>query len=350
MNNEKKVALITGGTGMDASHLADLLLEKGYDVCSVVRRISDNGSNQSRIKHLLGNPNYSIYYGDVTDPVRMESIIRYVMPQEIYLLAAQSNVGESFNQPISTFMIDGLAPVQIYEIVRKVYEGYLDKVKIYFAATSEMFNGDEKSINTELTPLCPKSPYGAAKMYAYQMGKIYRESYGMFICNGILHNHSGPRRSADFVEQKIVKGLVAIIKGEGDDLELGNFDSYRDIGYSKDYVYGMWLMLQQGKPDDFILATGNTYSIRDIIKIVCGFLGIDYRIYNQGTKDEYWELGIINLLPQKIRVVEKYFRPNEVKYLRGLATKAEQVLGWKPSICFKELIKLMIDEEIKNYE
>lgn len=334
---DKKVALITGITGQDGSYLAELLLEKGYEVHGVIRRSSS--INTSRIDHIYSNPNLHLHYGDVTDSLSIMNILKKYNPSEIYNLAAQSHVKVSFETPEYTAMVDGLGTLKILEAVRILN---MEKTtKIYQASTSELYGLVQETPQKETTPFYPRSPYGVAKLYAYWIVKNYRESYNMFACSGILFNHESPRRGFNFVTKKIVDGLARISSGYQECLYMGNLNALRDWGHSKDYVRAMWLMLQQDTPEDFVIATGEQYSVKEFIEKCAPYYGMSIRWEGEGLN----EVGIDNNTDKiVIRVDSKYFRPAEVETLLGDSTKARNVLGWKPKYSFDDLVQEMCTE------
>lgn len=330
-----KIALITGITGQTGSYLAELLLDKNYTVHGIIRRSSS--FNTKRIDHLYNNPNLILHYGDMSDSLSIDNIVHKTQPGEIYNLGAQSHVAVSFELPEYTGQVDGLGILRLLEAARK----HCPNAKIYQASTSELFGDVLEIPQTEKTPFNPKSPYGSAKLYAYYICKNYRESYNMFICNGILFNHESPRRGDTFVTKKIIKGLVNW-KHTKTPIKLGNIFTKRDWGYAPEYVYGMWLMLQQEKPDDYILATGETHTIKEFIEEACEHLDIKLTWWNNGEGiDEKTGLSVI-------KIDKKYFRPNEVNLLIGDYSKARKLLNWEPKTKFKDLIKIMIEHELKN--
>ena len=337
-----KKALITGITGQDGSYLAELLLEKNYEVHGIIRRSSS--FNTSRIDHLyqdIHNKKNSLYlhYGDLSDSSNLNRIIEKVEPDEIYHLGAQSHVRTSFDLPEYTGDITGLGTVRLLDAIRET--GI--KTKFYQASSSEMFGKAHELPLKETSPFHPRSPYGAAKVYAFWIAKNYRESYGMFATNGILFNHESPRRGETFVTRKISYGLSQIKLGQKDKIYLGNLNSQRDWGYAKDYVYGMWLMLQQKKPDDFILATNEAHSVREFAEEVARNLEIDLIWKNKGLNEK----GIDRKTGKTmIEVDSRYFRPAEVDILRGDYSKARNELGWKPKVKFKELAKIMAEADL----
>ena len=344
-----KIALITGITGQDGSYLADLLLEKKYIVWGIIRRASS--FNTKRIDHLRFNKEiankFILKYGDMTDSSCLLNILFQIKQQysdlerlEIYNLAAQSHVKVSFEMPDYTAQTDGLGTLRLLEAIRS--SGYMDKIRFYQASTSEMFGKVQQVPQTELTPFYPRSPYGAAKLYAHWITKNYRESYDMFACSGILFNHESPRRAENFVTRKITISLGKIINGEIDKLVLGNLDAKRDWGHARDYVYGMYLMLQQDKPDDFVLATNKMYSVRQFVEKAFGLKGFQIKWKGEGLD----EIGYDSITGRElIFVSEKYYRPAEVDELLGDATKAKTILGWQPNIELDELVKEMVTND-----
>ena len=331
-----KVALITGITGQDGSYLAELLLEKGYEVHGIVRRSSL--INTHRIDHIYSQIN--LHYGDLTDSTNLVSIIQKVQPDEIYNLGAQSHVKVSFEMPEYTGQTDGLGTLRVLEAVRLLGMG--DKVRIYQASTSELYGKVQEIPQTETTPFYPRSPYGVAKIYGYWIVKNYRESYGMYACSGILFNHESPRRGETFVTRKITRALKAISDGKQDCLYLGNLDAKRDWGHAKDYVEAMWLMLQQDEPDDYVIATGEQYSVRDFVEAAASYFNMDIEWIGEGLN----EFGVDNNSGKVVvRVDSKYFRPAEVETLLGDSTKAKQKMGWEPKTSFMQLVEEMCNHE-----
>lgn len=329
-----KKVLISGITGQDGSYLAELLLEKGYDVHGIIRRSSS--FNTKRIEHIYNHPNLKLHYGDVSDAISIDNIIGELKPDEFYHLGAQSHVKVSFELPEYTGQVDGLGTLRILEALRK----HCPSCKFYNATTSEMFGKVQETPQKETTPFYPRSPYGVAKVYSYWICKNYRESYGMFICNGILFNHESERRGDTFVTQKIVKGLVDIVKGKKEKIYLGNLHSRRDWGYAPEYVEGMWRMLQHDTPDDYVLATNETHTIKEFIEKSCEHLNINYKWEGEGVSEKL--INIETGLPI-IEVSEKYFRPTEVDLLIGDYIKVKETLGWEPKVKFEELVKIMIN-------
>jgi len=327
-----KTALITGITGQDGSYLAELLLEKGYEVHGIVRRSSL--INTHRIDHIYNR--IHLHYGDLTDSTNIVKVIQKVQPDEIYNLGAQSHVKVSFEMPEYTADVDGVGTLRILEAVRLL--GMEDRVRIYQASTSELYGLVQETPQSETTPFYPRSPYGCAKLYGYWITKNYREAYGMYACTGILFNHESPRRGETFVTRKITQGLSKISVGLQDVLELGNLNAKRDWGHAKDFVEAMWLMLQQDKPDDFVIATGVQYSVKDFVGEAAPYFGMKIVWEGEGLD----EVGIDkNTGRTVIKVNPKYFRPAEVETLLGDATKAKEKLGWEPKISFKQLVEDM---------
>lgn len=339
-----KKALITGITGQDGSYLAELLLEKGYEVHGLIRRAST--FNTERIEHLYQDPHQKgvklyLHYGDLSDSSNVSRLLEKIKPEEIYHLGAQSHVRVSFDMPEYTGDVTGLGTLRILDAIREA--GI--KTKFYQASSSEMFGLVQEVPQKETTPFYPRSPYGCAKVYAYWITKNYRESYSLFACNGILFNHESPRRGETFVTRKISRGLARVFLGLEDALYLGNLDAKRDWGYAKDYVEGMWRMLQQDKPDDYILATNEAHTVREFVEETCRHLGID--LAWQGSERE--ERGLDTKTGKAIiKIDPKYFRPAEVDLLIGDNTKAREVLGWEPKVKFKELVKIMIEADLEK--
>ena len=327
-----KIALITGITGQDGSYLAELLLEKGYEVHGIVRRSSL--INTHRIDHLYQN--VKLHYGDLTDSTNIVRVIQKVQPDEIYNLGAQSHVKVSFEMPEYTADVDAVGTLRVLEAVRLL--GMEDRVRIYQASTSELYGLVQETPQSETTPFYPRSPYGCAKLYGYWITKNYREAYGMYACTGILFNHESPRRGETFVTRKITRGLSKISTGEQSVLELGNLNAKRDWGHAKDFVEAMWLMLQQDEPEDYVIATGVQYSVKDFVEEAAPYFGMKIVWEGEGLN----EVGIDkNTGRTVIQVNPKYFRPAEVETLLGDATKAKEKLGWEPKISFKQLVEDM---------
>ena len=338
-----KKALITGITGQDGSYLAELLLEKGYEVHGLMRRSSS--FNTGRIDH-LHNPEESgkskifLHYADLADSSSLFRVIKEVNPDEVYNLGAQSHVKISFDVPEYTADVTGIGAVRLLEIVRSVNP----KIKVYQASSSEMFGKVAETPQKETTPFYPRSPYGCAKVYAYWIMKNYRESYGMFTCNGILFNHESPRRGRNFVTRKITRTLCEIKSGMKETVYLGNLDAKRDWGYAPDYVEAMWLMLQQEKPDDYVIATGETHSVREFVEVSCKKLGFDLTWKGKGAEEK----GIDKKTGKTIVAIDKkFFRPAEVDLLLGDPTKEIKKLGWKPKVKFKQIAELMIENDME---
>ncbi len=318
-------ALITGITGQDGSYLTELLLKKGYAVYGIIRRSSS--FNTERIDHIYQdphdpNPKLRLVYGDLNDASSLNRIIRTIQPQEIYHLGAQSHVRVSFDIPEYTGEITALGTVRLLEAIRETGV----KTKFYNASSSEMF-GSAPPPQNETTPFHPRSPYAAAKVYAHWMTVNYREGYGLFACNGILFNHESPRRGETFVTRKITKALARIKTGSQDKLFLGNLDAQRDWGYAGDYVEAIWRMLQQPKPDDFVIATGETHSVREFLDEAFGYVGMDWKKY--------------------VEIDPRYYRPTEVDVLQGDSSKAKREMGWEPKVRFSELVRMMVDHDLR---
>lgn len=341
----KKKALITGITGQDGSYLAELLLEKGYEVHGLVRRNSIE--NYDRISHLVQNPEimgktFFLHYGDLTDSSNLVRVIGEIKPGEIYNLAAQSHVGVSFEVPEYTADITGIGSMRILEAIRICNI----PCKYYQASTSELFGGlEETAPQSEKTPFYPKSPYGAAKLYSYWITVNYREAYQMFACNGILFNHESPRRGENFVTRKITLAVAGILSGKQDKLELGNMDAKRDWGFAGDYVEGMWRILQQDKPGDYVLATNETHTVREFVELAFAEAGITIRWEGKGIEEKGYDSSTGKLL---VEVNPEFFRPSEVEFLWGDSSKAEKELGWKRKVSFQELVSMMIKEDLKR--
>ena len=325
-------ALISGITGQDGSYLAELLLKKGYEVHGIIRRTSS--FNTGRIDHIFDQ--LHLHYGDLTDSLNIVSIIKEVEPDEIYNLGAQSHVKVSFEEPEYTAQTDALGTLRVLEAVRLLGMG--DKVRIYQASTSELYGLVQETPQKETTPFYPRSPYGVAKLYGYWIIKNYRESYGMHASSGILFNHESPRRGETFVTRKITRGLSRISTGLQECLYLGNLNSRRDWGHAEDYVEAMWLMLQQEKPDDYVIATGKEYSVKDFVEASAEYFGMKIEWQGEGLD----EVGIDRFTKKVVvRVSDKYFRPAEVETLWGDPTKAKEVLGWEPKHTFDSLVEDM---------
>ncbi len=324
----KKIALVTGITGQDGSYLAELLLDKGYDVHGIIRRSSS--FNTDRIEHLYQDPHapnrkLTLHYGDLTDGTGIREILSRVRPSEIYNLGAQSHVRVSFDQPVYTVQSDALGTIHLLESIRDLQNNTGYEVRFYQASSSEMFGKVVETPQKETTPFHPRSPYACAKVYSYWQTVNYRESYDMYACNGILFNHESPRRGETFVTRKITRAAGRIKEGLQKKLFLGNLDAKRDWGFAGDYVEAMWLMLQQKSAEDFVIATGETYSVRQFLDEVFGHLELDWHQY--------------------VEVDPRYFRPAEVDLLLGDATKAKQKLGWTPKVTMKQLAKMMTESD-----
>ena len=324
-----KKALVTGITGQDGSYLTELLLSKGYEVHGIIRRAST--FNTERIDHLYQDPHVNgiklfLHYGDIADSTNLIKLLYRVQPDEIYHLAAQSHVRVSFDIPEYTGDVTGIGTIRILEAIRET--GL--KSKFYQASSSEMFGKVQEVPQRETTPFYPRSPYGAAKVYAYWVTVNYRESYGMFACNGILFNHESPRRGETFVTRKVTRAVARIKHGLEQKLYLGNLDARRDWGYAKEYAEAMWLMLQQGQPDDYVIATGETHSIRDLLDEAFGYAGLDWK--------------------KSVDIDPRYYRPVEVDFLLGDASKAKVKLGWEAKTKFRDLVRLMVDADMELAE
>jgi GDPmannose 4,6-dehydratase len=321
-------ALVTGITGQDGSYLAEFLLKKGYEVFGLIRRSSS--FNTDRIDHLYKDPHeqpkLKLIYADLTDGSNLHSVLNEVNPDEVYNLGAQSHVRVSFDQPIYTANVDALGTLRMLEAIRAMKK----PAKFYQASSSEMYGKVLETPQTENTPFYPRSPYGCAKVYSFWQTVNYREAYDLFACNGILFNHESPRRGETFVTRKITRAATRIKLGLQNKLYLGNLDAKRDWGFAGDYVEAMWLMMQIEKPDDYVIATGETHSVREFLDEVFGYLGLDWNKY--------------------VEIDPKYFRPTEVDLLLGDASKAKQVLKWQPKVSFKVLAKMMTDEDMKIAE
>jgi GDPmannose 4,6-dehydratase len=327
----RNVALITGITGQDGSYLAELLLEKGYEVHGIIRRSSS--INTDRIDHIYSK--LKLHYGDLTDSSSFIRLIQEIRPTEIYNLAAQSHVKVSFEIPEYTGQVDALGTLRVLEAVRLL--GMEKDVRIYQASTSELYGLVQQVPQTESTPFYPRSPYGVAKLYGFWIVKNYREAYGMHASSGILFNHESPRRGETFVTRKIVQGLSRISMGGQKVLELGNLNAKRDWGHAKDFVEAMWLMLQEPEPDDYVIATGEQYSVKQFVETAAPYFGIHIKCEGEGLN----EVGIDQTGEVRIRVNERYFRPAEVETLLGNPEKAKRKLGWRPQFTFKKLVEDM---------
>lgn len=344
---EAKKALITGITGQDGSYLAEFLLNKGYEVTGIIRRSSS--FNTQRINHIFQDPHehnlrLRLVYGDLNDASTIQRIVSETMPDEVYNLGAQSHVKISFDLPEYTGEITGLGALRILEAIKTVSEKTGKKIRFYQASSSELFGKAVEMSQSERTPFYPRSPYGCAKMYAYWITKNYRESYHLFSCNGILFNHESPRRGETFVTRKITKALARIKHGMPSVLYLGNLDAKRDWGFAGDYVEAMWLMLQQNEPDDYVVATGETHTVREFLEEAFAYAGIEIVSNGKsGKEEEYIRKDTAQVV---VKIDPRYFRPAEVDVLRGDASKAERILGWRPKVYFKDLIKMMVDHDL----
>ena len=339
-NNDSKIALITGITGQDGSYLAELLLEKGYQVHATLRRSSVFTTD--RIDHIMDHERLHTYHGDLTDSSNLHRFIMQIQPNEIYNLGAQSHVAVSFEVPEYTADVDGLGVIRLLDAVRDLGP----HCKYYQASTSELFGGiPGTEPQSESTPFYPKSPYGAAKLYAYWITVNYRESYNLFACNGILFNHESPRRGETFVTKKITKAVANIHNGKQEILKLGNLDAKRDWGHAKDFVYAQWLMLQQDKPKDYVIATGETHTVREFVECAFSEVGVNLEWQGSGVNEKAINQDSGKVL---VEVDEKYFRPAEVELLLGDPSKAENELGWKRKVSFQELVSEMVKYDLEN--
>ncbi|MEG1876047.1 MAG: GDP-mannose 4,6-dehydratase [Lachnospiraceae bacterium] len=339
-----EIALITGVTGQDGSYLAEFLLEKGYEVHGLVRRHSI--SNTSRIDHIINSEynrvKFFLHFADTTDSSNLMRLMSEIRPTEVYNLAAQSHVGVSFEVPEYTAEATGTSTLKLLEAIR-VNGG---NCRYYQASTSELFGGiPETAPQSETTPFYPKSPYGVAKLYSYWITINYRESYNMYACNGILFNHESPRRGENFVTRKITLAIANIMVGKQDKLSLGNMNAKRDWGFAGDYVEGMWLMMQQQKPDDYVLATNETHTVREFVEAAFEEVGITVRWEGNGVHEKGYDSKTGNLL---VDVNPEFYRPAEVEFLWGNAAKAEKNLGWKRKVDFKKLVAMMMDADLKE--
>ena len=352
----KKVALITGVTGQDGSYLAELLLEKGYEVHGIKRRASS--LNTERVDHIYQDaheksPSFFLHYGDLTDSSNLTRIINNVQPDEVYNLGAQSHVAVSFECPEYTADVDGMGTLRLLEAIR--FLGLEKKTKFYQASTSELYGEVQEIPQTETTPFHPRSPYAVAKMYAYWIVVNYRESYGMFACNGILFNHESPRRGETFVTRKITRALANISQGLEPCLYLGNMDALRDWGHAKDYVRMQWMMLQQEQPDDFVIATGKQISVREFVRLSAKELGIMLEFSGTGLDEVATVVAIegdnaaaLKVGDVIVRVDPRYFRPAEVETLLGDPSKAKEKLGWVPQITVEEMCAEMVQNDLNK--
>lgn len=352
----KKVALITGVTGQDGSYLAEFLLEKGYEVHGIKRRASS--FNTQRVDHLYQDPheanvNFHLHYGDLTDTSNLTRIIQQIQPDEVYNLGAQSHVAVSFESPEYTADVDAIGTLRLLEAIR--FLGLEKKTRFYQASTSELFGEVQEIPQKETTPFYPRSPYACAKMYAYWITVNYRESYGMYACNGILFNHESPRRGETFVTRKITRAVANIAQGVEKCLYLGNMDALRDWGHAKDYVRMQWMMLQQDQAEDFVIATGKQISVREFVRMSAAEVGITLEFKGEGV-DEYAEVvaveggnaPAVSVGDVIVRVDPKYFRPAEVETLLGDPSKAKEKLGWTPEITVEEMCAEMVQNDLTN--
>ncbi len=354
--NKQKVALITGVTGQDGSYLAEFLLEKGYIVHGIKRRASL--FNTDRVDHLYQDPhidhrNFVLHYGDLSDSSNLTRIIQQTQPNEIYNLGAQSHVAVSFESPEYTADVDGMGTLRILEAIRIL--GLEKKTRFYQASTSELYGLVQEIPQKETTPFYPRSPYAVAKLYAYWITVNYREAYGMYACNGILFNHESPRRGETFVTRKITRGLANIAQGLEQCLYMGNMDALRDWGHAKDYVRMQWMMLQQEQPEDFVIATGVQYSVREFIAKSAAQLGVTLKFEGQGVNEQAVVVSITGANAPALKVGDvivkvdpHYFRPTEVETLLGDPTKAKEKLGWVPEITLDEMVQEMVAHDLEQ--
>lgn len=344
--SKRRVALITGATGQDGAYLSELLLDKGYEVHGVKRRSSL--INTSRVDHLYQDPHvsdgrYTLHYGDLTDSSNLIRLIQETQPTEIYNLAAQSHVAVSFETPEYTANSDALGTLRLLEAIRILK--LEDRCRFYQASTSELYGKVQETPQTERTPFYPRSPYAAAKLYAYWVTVNYREAYGIFSSNGILFNHEGPTRGETFVTRKITRAVAAIVQGKQDQLYLGNLDAKRDWGFARDYVEGMWMILQHHKPDDFVLATGETRTVREFVEAAFKVVGIEIDWSGSGDQETGVDRKTGKLL---ISIDPRYYRPTEVELLLGDPAKAREELGWTPRTSFDQLVEMMVNADLKQ--
>jgi len=338
MKNKK--AFITGITGQDGSYLAELLLEKGYEVHAIMRRVSV--FTTQRIEHILDHPRLFTYHGDLTDSSNLHRLLTKIRPHEVYNLGAQSHVAVSFEVPEYTAEVVGTGAIRLLDVIRDLKLS----CKYYQASTSELFGGiPGTEPQNEKTPFYPKSPYGAAKLYAYWVTVNYREAYGLFACNGILFNHESPRRGETFVTKKITQAVAKIHQGRQQVLKLGNLNAKRDWGHAKDFVYAQWLMLQQDEPKDYVIATGETHTVREFVELAFKEVGVDIEWQGVGVDEKGINASTGKVL---VEIDEKYFRPLEVELLLGDPSKAEKELGWQRQVSFQDLVSLMVKYDIEN--
>jgi GDPmannose 4,6-dehydratase len=341
-----KKALITGITGQDGSYLAELLLDKGYEVHGIIRRAST--FNTQRIDHIYQDPHeenikLKLHYGDMTDSSNLSRLVEKINPDEIYNLAAQSHVGTSFEIPEYTTDVDAMGTLRLLDAIK---EGEVE-CKFYQASTSELYGKVQEVPQTEETPFYPRSPYAAAKLYAYWIVKNYREAYDLFAVNGILFNHESPRRGKRFVTRKITRAVARINKGKQDKIYLGNMNAKRDWGYAKDYVKMMWMMLQHDTPEDFVIATGETHTVREFVEAAFKYVDVEIEWQGEGVDEKGIDKDTGKVL---VEVDSKYFRPTEVDLLIGDPSKAKEELGWEPEVKFKELVQLMVQSDLEAIE
>ena len=339
MESILKKAFITGVTGQDGSYLAELLIEKGYEVHAILRRSSVFTTD--RIEHIMAHPNFRTYHGDLTDSSNLHTLLSRIQPHEVYNLGAQSHVAVSFEVPEYTGEVDAIGTIRLLNAIKDL--GL--KTKFYQASTSELFGGLPNSApQSEITPFYPKSPYGAAKLYAYWITVNYRESFGLYACNGILFNHESPRRGETFVTKKITKAVARIKKGTQKFLTLGNLDAMRDWGYAKEYVEAMWLMLQQDKPVDYVVATGKMHSVREFVEMAFAVVGIKIKWVGENENEKAYNVETNELV---VQVDPRYYRPSEVEVLHGDASLIAKNLGWKARTDLKALVKIMVEYDLK---
>jgi len=335
-----KKAFITGITGQDGSYLSELLLAKGYEVHGIIRRSSV--FTTARIEHLFSNPNYHIHHGDLTDSSNLHRMISEIKPDEVYNLGAQSHVAVSFDIPEYTAEVDAVGTVRLLDAIRDLGA----KPKFYQASTSELFGGLPETVpQSEKTPFYPKSPYGAAKLYSYWVTVNYRESYGLYACNGILFNHESPRRGETFVTKKITKAVAAIAQGRQEVIKLGNMDAKRDWGYAKEYVEAMWLMLQQEQPEDFVIATGKASTVRQFVEYAFKEIGVTIEWRGHGAEEKGFDRATGKL---RVEIDPRYFRPAEVDYLLGDPSKAKLKMNWTSTTDVQELCSMMVRYDLKH--
>jgi GDPmannose 4,6-dehydratase len=339
-----KTALITGITGQDGSYLAEFLLKKNYIVHGI-RRYSSTQSNPANLNDIRTNKKFNkkffLHYGDITDTDSIYRIIKKTNPVEVYNLAAQSHVLTSFQVPEYTSQVDAISQLRVIEVVKQINP----KIKIYQAATSELFGNSFVKFQNEKTPFEPVSPYSVAKLYGFYISKVYREAYNLFICNGILFNHESPRRGSSFVSKKIVESVKRIINGEITHFYLGNINSKRDWGYAKEYVESMWLMLQRKKPDDYVVATGQVHSVKEFVEEAFKYVNIKINWKGKDLDEVGYNAKTKKIL---VKIDPYYFRPNELVYLRGDCSKLKKIFKWEPKTSFKDLVKLMMQSELKS--